>query len=413
MSVEVRVPALPESVADAQLVSWRKQVGDAVRRDENLVEIETDKVILEVPAPVDGILARIDKAADSTVTADELLAIIDTTAAAEPQPAATPAAEPQPVAAAPVANAQPLSPAVRRLVEETGLDASRIPATGRDGRLPKGDVLAFMQQPQDPAATPPAPAAATQPQSAPPPAPATALPGVDVNRPVRREKMTRLRARIAERLTQAQATAAILTTFNEVDLSAVMAIRKRLKDDFEKTHDARLGFMSFFVKAACEALRQYPVVNAAVENDDIVYHDYYDISIAVSSPRGLVVPVIRDADQMTFAQVESTIAEFGNKAKDGAIGIADLTGGTFSITNGGVFGSLVSTPILNPPQSAILGMHKIQERPVAVDGQVVIRPMMYLALSYDHRIIDGREAVSFLTTLKSALEDPAKLLLNL
>lgn len=225
--------------------------------------------------------------------------------------------------------------------------------------------------------------------------------------------MTRLRARIAERLTQAQATAAILTTFNEVDLSAVMAIRKRLKDDFEKTHGARLGFMSFFVKAACEALRQYPVVNAAVENDDIVYHDYYDISIAVSSPRGLVVPVIRDADQMTFAQVESTIAEFGNKAKDGAIGIADLTGGTFSITNGGVFGSLVSTPILNPPQSAILGMHKIQERPVAVDGQVVIRPMMYLALSYDHRIIDGREAVSFLTTLKSALEDPAKLLLNL
>ena len=413
MSVEVRVPALPESVADAQLVSWRKQVGDAVRRDENLVEIETDKVILEVPAPVDGILARIDKAADSTVTADELLAIIDTTAAAEPQPAATPAAEPQPVAAAPIANAQPLSPAVRRLVEETGLDASRIPATGRDGRLTKGDVLAFMQQPQDPAATPPAPAAATQPQSAPPPAPATALPGVDVNRPVRREKMTRLRARIAERLTQAQATAAILTTFNEVDLSAVMAIRKRLKDDFEKTHDARLGFMSFFVKAACEALRQYPVVNAAVENDDIVYHDYYDISIAVSSPRGLVVPVIRDADQMTFAQVESTIAEFGNKAKDGAIGIADLTGGTFSITNGGVFGSLVSTPILNPPQSAILGMHKIQERPVAVDGQVVIRPMMYLALSYDHRIIDGREAVSFLTTLKSALEDPAKLLLNL
>ena len=401
MSVEVRVPALPESVTDAQLVSWRKQVGDAVTRDENLVEIETDKVILEVPAPADGILARIDKAADTTVTADELLAIIDTAAGAEP--ATPPASGPPTVENTPTANAKPLSPAVRHLVAEAGLDADRIPATGRDGRLTKGDVLAFMQQPAAPAPTP-APSA---------PAPAAEPPVSGDHRPARREKMTRLRARIAERLTQAQATAAILTTFNEVDLSAVTATRKRLKDTFEKTHNARLGFMSFFVKAACEALRQYPVVNASVENDDIVYHDYYDISIAVSSPRGLVVPVIRDADHMTFAQVESTIAEFGDKAKNGTIGIADLTGGTFSITNGGVFGSLLSTPILNPPQSAILGMHAIQQRPVAVDGEIVIRPMMYLALSYDHRIIDGREAVSFLATLKGCLEDPAKLLLNL
>ena len=404
MTTEVRVPQLPESVADATLVAWHKKVGDTVARDENLADLETDKVVLEVPAPASGVIKSLDKAAGTTVTSGELLAVLDegAGAAAAPKANTKPGAnkaseaknsEPKAavVPAAPAARKEEasgkLSPAARRLIEENKLSAGQIAGSGRDGRISKSDVAHHLE--------------------AAPPAPATGGGRVE-----RREPMTRLRARIAQRLVEAQSTAALLTTFNEIDMQALMALRARYKEAFEKRHGVRLGFMSFFAKACIEALRRFPVVNASVEGSDIVYHDYYDIGMAVSTDRGLIVPVLRDADRMDFAAIEKAVTGFAERARSGSITIEELTGGTFSITNGGVFGSLMSTPILNAPQSAILGMHKIQERPVAVDGQVVIRPMMYVALTYDHRIIDGREAVQFLVAVKDALEDPARLLLQ-
>jgi 2-oxoglutarate dehydrogenase E2 component (dihydrolipoamide succinyltransferase) len=411
MSLEVRVPQLPESVADATLVTWHKKVGDPVARDENLADLETDKVVLEVPAPAAGVIKSLDKAAGSTVTSGELLAVIEEgagAAAAPPKPAAKPesrkpaektAARPAearkpeaPAAPAPKKDESPgkLSPAARRLVEENKLAAGEIAGSGRDGRISKSDVAHHLE----------AAPAATSAQDAGP------------GRADRRVPMSRLRSRIAQRLVEAQATAALLTTFNEVDLQQLMALRSRYKEAFEKRHGVRLGFMSFFAKACVEALRQFPVVNASVEGGDIVYHDYYDIGMAVSTDRGLIVPVLRDVDRMDFAGIEKAVVGIAERARAGSITLEELTGGTFSITNGGVFGSLLSTPIVNAPQSAILGMHKIQERPVAVDGQVVIRPMMYVALTYDHRIIDGREAVQFLVAVKDALEDPARLLLQ-
>jgi 2-oxoglutarate dehydrogenase E2 component (dihydrolipoamide succinyltransferase) len=409
MTIEVRVPQLPESVADATLVAWHKKPGDAVTRDENLVDLETDKVVLEVPAPTAGVIVELKVQNGATVTSGQLLALLEEGAAAS-VPASAPAAaraSEAPARVEPAAEAkatgagEKLAPSVRRLVEEHKLDAGAIPGSGRDGRITKGDVLTHLSGKEAAPAAAAAQATATKPVAAP-----------SGPRGERRVPMTRLRARIAERLIQAQSTAAMLTTFNEVDLKAVNELRARYKDRFEKAHGARLGFMSFFVKACIEALRRYPVVNASVDGNDILYHEYYDVGVAVSTDRGLVVPVLRDADAMTFGQIEQAVVSYANRARDGSITIEDLTGGTFTITNGGVFGSLLSTPILNMPQSAILGMHKIQERPVVVDGQVVVRPMMYLALSYDHRIIDGREAVQFLVAVKDALEDPARLLLQ-
>lgn len=414
MRIEVKVPVLPESVTEATLLTWHKSAGDKVTRDENLVDIETDKVVLDVPAPDDGVLVEILKQEGDTVTAQELIGVIDTEAAASeaeaPREAAPAAAEATP---APAAQGNPaLSPAVRALVEEHKLDPARIPGSGKDGRILKEDVLNHLKNCE--AAS--APAAAESPEPAPTPKPAeektvVELPGAG-ERLERRVPMTRLRQRIAQRLKEAQNTAAILTTFNEVNMQPVMDLRARYKDQFEKEHGIKLGFMSFFVKASVEALKRFPAVNGSIDGTDIVYHGYYDIGIAVSGPRGLVVPILRDADQLTFAEIEKGIAEFGAKARDGSLSIEELTGGTFSISNGGIFGSLNSTPILNPPQSAILGMHKIQERPVVENGQIVIRPMMYLALSYDHRIVDGREAVRTLVTIKECLEDPARLLLH-
>ena len=406
MSIEVRVPQLPESVADATLIAWRKKPGDSVQRDENLVDLETDKVVLEVPAPAAGVIKEVKVQDGATVISGQVLAVLEEGAAAAAAPAAKPAKAPERRAslpetrnAAPAGGADKLAPSVRRLVEEHHLDAAGIPGSGRDGRITKADVLTHLTAKES---TPPAarPAAGTH------PTPAGA-------RAERRVPMTRLRARIAERLVQVQATAAMLTTFNEVDLTAVNGLRARYKERFEKEHGVRLGFTSFFVKACIEALRRYPVVNASIDGNDIVYHEYYDIGIAVSTDRGLIVPVLRDADTRSFADIEQSVGAFATRARDGAITLEELTGGTFTITNGGVFGSLLSTPILNQPQSAILGMHKIQERPVAVGGQVVVRPMMYLALTYDHRIIDGREAVQFLVAVKDALEDPARLLLQI
>ena len=406
MSIEVRVPQLPESVADATLIAWRKKPGDSVQRDENLVDLETDKVVLEVPAPAAGVIKEVKVQDGATVISGQVLAVLEEGAAAAAAPAAKPAKAPERRAslpetrnAAPAGGADKLAPSVRRLVEEHHLDAAGIPGSGRDGRITKADVLTHLTAKES---TPPAarPAAGTQ------PTPAGA-------RAERRVPMTRLRARIAERLVQVQATAAMLTTFNEVDLTAVNGLRARYKERFEKEHGVRLGFTSFFVKACIEALRRYPVVNASIDGNDILYHEYYDIGIAVSTDRGLIVPVLRDADTRSFADIEQSVGAFATRARDGAITLEELTGGTFTITNGGVFGSLLSTPILNQPQSAILGMHKIQERPVAIGDQVVVRPMMYLALTYDHRIIDGREAVQFLVAVKDALEDPARLLLQI
>ncbi|MGB5830851.1 MAG: 2-oxoglutarate dehydrogenase complex dihydrolipoyllysine-residue succinyltransferase [Thiohalocapsa sp.] len=419
MSSEVRVPALPESVADATVLTWHKQPGETVRKDDNLVDLETDKVVLEVPAPIDGVLAEQKVAEGDVVEADAVLAMIDssdvpageaaTASAARSKtavPATTIVAEAPAVA---TAGDPQLAPAARRLIKELGLDAGRIPGTGKDGRINKADVMSWLDQreheqpPKDPDAEA-APGLLADPL----------LPSLtgEAGRPEQRVPMTRLRARVAERLIEAQQNSAMLTTFNEVDMSAVMELRTQYKDRFEKNHGVRLGFMSFFVKAAVEGLQRYPVVNASVDENDIVYHGYYDIGIAVSSPRGLVVPILRNCDQVSMADIEGGIGAFGGKANEGTLSFEELTGGTFTITNGGIFGSLLSTPILNPPQSAILGMHKIQQRPIAVDGQVVIRPMMYLALSYDHRIIDGREAVQFLVTVKETLEDPARLLLR-
>ncbi len=420
MTIEVKVPTLPESVSDGTLVNWKKKSGEPVKRGENLVDLETDKVVLDIPAPADGVLGQILRQEGETVTTGDVIAILEESVAAQ---SATPAPVtvdvPVPAAAAPVAMAdlEGLSPAVRRLAAEHNLDVGKIPGTGRGGRVTKADVLVFIDAQKHgghPAPVPvAAPVAAPVAVSAPVPAPtAPALPADARGRLEQRVPMTRLRARIAERLLLAKNTTAMLTTFNEINMKPVMDLRNRYKDEFEKKHGVRLGFMGFFVKAVIESLRRYPAVNASIDGNDIVYHGYYDIGIAVSSPRGLVVPILRDADQMSLADIEKTIGEFAQKAKDGTLTVEDMTGGTFTITNGGVFGSLMSTPILNPPQSGILGMHVTKDRPVAENGQVVIRPMMYVAHSYDHRIIDGREAVTFLVTVKECIEDPARLVLQ-
>ena len=412
---EVKVPQLSESVAEATLLQWKKQPGQAVAADEILIEIETDKVVLEVPAPAAGVLTEIIKGDGSTVVSDELIAKIDTEAkagAAAPAASATAAAPAQaaPAAAAPQKTSGTVAmPSAAKLMAETGVSVSQ--GTGKDGRVTKGDVIAA-------ASAPKAPVASSLPAA---PSAASSLPAVPVNlgpeamlegRPEQRVPMSRLRARVAERLLQSQATNAILTTFNEVNMAPLMAMRKHYVERFEKEHGVKLGFMSFFVKAAVAALKKYPVLNASVDGNDIVYHGYFDIGIAVGSPRGLVVPIIRNADQLTFAEIEKTIADFGVRAREGKIMLEELTGGTFSISNGGVFGSMLSTPIINPPQSAILGIHATKDRAVVENGQVVVRPINYLAMSYDHRIIDGREAVLGLVTMKEALEDPARLLLE-
>jgi 2-oxoglutarate dehydrogenase E2 component (dihydrolipoamide succinyltransferase) len=418
--IEVKVPQLSESVAEATLLQWHKKPGDAVARDENLIDIETDKVVLELPAPSAGVLVSVVKGDGATVVSGEIIATIDTEAsagAAASAPAAAPAAAapaPAAAAAAPAAaKAGVAMPAAAKMMAETGLSASQVPGSGRDGRITKGDVIGAVAS----QAAAPSPGLAI-----PTGAPTGALPAVKApvdierlteGRPEQRVPMSRLRQRVAERLLQSQATNAILTTFNEVNMQPVMDLRKKYQDRFEKDHGVRLGFMSFFVKAAVHALKKYPVVNASIDGADIVYHGFFDIGVAVGSPRGLVVPVLRDADQLSFAQTEKAIADFGKRAQDGKIGIEELAGGTFSISNGGVFGSMLSTPIINPPQSAILGVHATKDRPVVENGQIVIRPMNYLAVSYDHRIIDGREAVLFLVAIKDALEDPARLLLDI
>ena len=467
MTVDVKVPVLAESIPDATLLEWRKQPGDLVEQDEILIELETDKVVLEVPAPASGVLAEVLKQVGDTALSQEVLARIDAgesastaapgsaadtafKAAAGSAPAvsatsgsgslaatfasqaagsatgsaseatAEPAPDTVPSFGTADANAyERLSPAVRRLVDEHGLDPSGIAGTGKDGRITKGDVLAHLQAATKPDADTAPTSAGTAPALAPTsagpaPEPAGAAPGEPTpgHRGERREPMSRLRRRIAERLVEAQHTAAILTTFNEIDMQPVIALRARHKEGFERRHGVRLGFMSFFAKAAVQALRRFPAVNARIEDGAIVYHDYCDVGVAVGSPRGLVVPILRNVEAMSFAAIEAKIAEFGAKARDGALSLDEMSGGTFTISNGGVFGSLLSTPILNPPQSGILGMHKTEERPVVVNGEIVVRPMMYVALSYDHRIIDGREAVGFLVCVKEAVEDPARLLLD-
>jgi 2-oxoglutarate dehydrogenase E2 component (dihydrolipoamide succinyltransferase) len=424
--LEVKVPQLSESVAEATLLQWHKKVGETVARDENLIDIETDKVVLELPAPEAGVITQIVRDDNSTVVAGEVIALIDTDlsaavaipAAVAPLAATTPASAPAPAASAPAAAAAASNsasgiamPAAAKMLAENNLAAADVAGSGKDGRVTKGDVINQLdKKPAAPA--PAAPAAAAKPalqQVATPASPLAAL----ANRPEERVPMSRLRARIAERLILSQSTNAILTTFNEVNMQPVIDLRTKYKDKFEKEHGVKLGFTSFFVKAAVAALKKYPILNASVDGNDIVYHGYFDIGIAVGSPRGLVVPILRDADQMSIAEIEKKIGEFGSKAKDGKLTLDDLTGGTFSISNGGIFGSMLSTPIINPPQSAILGIHATKERAVVENGQIVIRPMNYLAMSYDHRIIDGREAVLGLVAMKEALEDPARLLLDL
>ncbi len=429
--VEVKVPQLSESVAEATLLQWKKRPGERVELDEILVEIETDKVVLEVPAPAAGVMAQLVKNDGDQCIAEEVIAKIDTEgqeatqpldvkpiAPAVPAPGATPGVVVDP-AAAPPASTAPAMPAAAKMMADQGLAPGSVPGTGRDGRVLKGDVIAAGTAPGRPAPAPtPAPAPAPL-----PPAPAPAKPPLQQvaappfaslgDRPEQRVPMSRLRARIAERLVQSQSTNAILTTFNEVNMAPVMEMRKRFQEKFEKEHGVKIGFMSFFVKAAVAALKRYPVINASVDGNDIVYHGYFDIGIAVGSPRGLVVPILRNADQMSFADIEKKIAEFGQKARDGKLALDDLTGGTFSISNGGTFGSMLSTPIINPPQSAILGVHATKDRAVVENGQIVVRPMNYLAMSYDHRIIDGREAVLGLVAMKDALEDPARLLFDI
>lgn len=413
--VEVKVPQLSESVAEATLLQWKKKPGEAVAVDEILIEIETDKVVLEVPAPSAGVLAELVVGDGGTVASDQVIAKIDTEgkAGAAAAPAAAPApaaAAPAPVAAAPASDSKAgvAMPAAAKLMADNGLAAGSVAGTGKDGRVTKGDVLAAVAAPKV------APAVAI-PTGAPTKAlPQVAAPALSLgDRPEQRVPMSRLRARVAERLLQSQSTNAILTTFNEVNMAPVMAMRSKFQDQFTKEHGCKLGFMSFFVKAAVHALKKFPVLNASVDGNDIVYHGYFDIGIAVGSPRGLVVPILRNADQMSFADIEKKIAEFGKKAADGKLGIEEMTGGTFSISNGGTFGSMLSTPIINPPQSAILGVHATKDRAVVENGQIVIRPINYLAMSYDHRIIDGREAVLGLVAMKEALEDPARLLFNI
>ncbi len=436
MRVEIKVPQLPESVAEATLVSWHKKAGDAVKRDENLIDIETDKVVLELPAPADGVLIEVLKGDGTTVSSNDLIAVLDTdgkaisaavvapvqpaasddsagTRAARQQPAPAPA-KPVPSSASydtPGAKAPrppDALPAARKLMAEQGVAASELTGSGRGGRITKGDVQTAVEAKSAPAVKPATPAAM--------PSPAARPPAVNLdlgNRPEQRVPMSRLRQRVAERLVQSQSTAAILTTFNEVDMHPVIELRNRYKERFEKEHGVKLGFMGFFVKAVVHALKKFPLVNASIDGNDIVYHGYYDIGIAVGSPRGLVVPIIRDADQLSIAEIEQRIGDFGKRAQEGKLTIEELTGGTYTISNGGVFGSMLSTPIINPPQSAILGVHATKERAVVENGQVVVRPMNYLAQSYDHRIIDGREAVLSLVAIKEALEDPARLLLDL
>ena len=411
--VEVKVPQLSESVAEATMLQWKKKVGDSVAVDEILIEIETDKVVLEVPAPSAGVLSEILVADGGTVIAEQLIARIDTdgkvASSAPTTPAAVPAATPATSAAAPAAGAKAgvQMPAAAKLMADNHMSAGSVAGTGKDGRVTKGDVLQALQSPATVVAIPTG-------------VPQTALPQVSApaalslgERPEQRVPMSRLRARVAERLLQSQATNAILTTFNEINMAPVMEMRKKFQDRFEKEHGIKLGFMSFFVKAAVHALKKYPVLNASVDGNDIVYHGYFDIGIAVGSPRGLVVPILRNADQMSFADIEKKIAEFGAKARDGKLGMEDMTGGTFSISNGGTFGSMLSTPIINPPQSAILGVHATKDRAVVENGQVVVRPMNYFAMSYDHRIIDGREAVLGLVAMKEAMEDPSRLLFDI
>jgi 2-oxoglutarate dehydrogenase E2 component (dihydrolipoamide succinyltransferase) len=438
MRIEVRVPQLPESVAEATLVNWHKKPGDAVARDENLIDVETDKVVLELPAPSDGVLAEITKPDGSTVTSNDVIAVIDTEAkagaakgdggAAAKTSAAAPAAAPAPAkpaapapAAAPGGNGGVVAlPAARKIMADQKIEPASVQGTGRGGRITKGDVLAATEakaaaaQASTPAQQPAPAARAPAPVAKPPvQAPAVQLPGALGARPEQRVPMSRLRQRVAERLVQSQSTAAILTTFNEVNMQPVIDLRNRYKERFEKDHGVKLGFMGFFVKAAVHALKKFPLVNASIDGTDIVYHGYYDIGIAVGSPRGLVVPIVRDADQLTIAEIEKQIADFGKRAQEGKLTVEELTGGTYTISNGGVFGSMLSTPIINPPQSAILGVHATRERPVVENGQIVIRPINYLAQSYDHRIIDGREAVLSLVAIKEALEDPARMLLDL
>ena len=405
MPIEVKVPVLSESVSDATLAQWHKKVGDSVMRDENLVDLETDKVVLEVVAPHDGVLSEIKKGDGELVASNEVIAVIDETAqSVVGEPASTPTELPPDASAA-----GDYSPAVRKLIADHQLEPEKISGTGKGGRITKEDVLKYIAEtaqnkpPEIP--TPPAPVAKA--------APVAALPDAAAGRGEERVPMTRLRARIAQRLVEAQHTAAMLTSFNEINMQPVMDLRAKYRDRFEKRHDIRLGFMSFFIKACVEALKAFPVVNASVDGDDILYHNYFDVGVAVSTDRGLVVPIVRDADRRSFAELEHAVVDFAKKARDGKLAIEDLSGGTFSITNGGVFGSLLSTPILNPPQSAILGMHKIEKRPVVENDEIVIRPMMYVALTYDHRIIDGREAVSFLVKVKEFLEDPARIMLQI
>jgi 2-oxoglutarate dehydrogenase E2 component (dihydrolipoamide succinyltransferase) len=406
MSIEVKVPVLPESVSDALIATWHKKAGDAVKRDENLLDLETDKVVLEVPSPVDGVLKEIRFEEGSTVTSSQVIAVIEEgAAAAAPAPAAAPAAAEAPKAEKSEAPAAPkgadeLSPAGRRVATEEGIDPSRVDGTGRDGRVTKEDLVNYGKTGGSAA---PAAAAAAAPAAKPTPG----------SRPEERVAMTRIRTRIAERLMQSKNSIAMLTSFNEVNLAEVVKLRKALGEQFEKANGVKLGFMSFFVKAATEALKRYPVVNASVDGNDIIYHGYQDISIAVSTEKGLVTPVLRDVQDMSFADVEKGIIGYAKKARDGKLGLDDLQGGTFTITNGGTFGSLLSTPIVNPPQSAILGMHTIKERPIVENGQVIAAPMMYIALSYDHRIIDGRDAVLFLVDIKNQLENPQRMLLGL
>src|SRR6187399_1081068 len=403
MQVEVKVPQLSESVSEATLVAWRKKAGEPVKRDENLIDIETDKVVLELPAPVDGVLSKIVKKDGDSVTSGEVIAMIDTEAKGAAAPAPAPkddkrAAAPVPAAGAKEAAAPPggsASPSAAKIAAEKGIDTSSVPGTGRDGRVTKADVLQSGSAPA---------------QAKAPSAPVQLPTG---NRAEQRVPMSRLRQRVAERLVQSQSTAAILTTFNEVNMQPVIDLRNRYKERFEKEHGVKLGFMSFFVKAAVHALKKYPLVNASIDGSDIVYHGYYDIGVAVGSERGLVVPIIRDADQLSVADIEKVIADFGKRAQEGKLTVEELTGGTYTISNGGVFGSMLSTPIINPPQSAIRGVHATKERAVVENGQVVVRPMNYFAVSYDHRIIDGREAVLFLVAIKEALEDPARLVLEI
>jgi 2-oxoglutarate dehydrogenase E2 component (dihydrolipoamide succinyltransferase) len=424
MRVEVKVPVLPESVTEATLVSWHKQAGQPVKRDENLIDIETDKVVLELPAPNAGVLVEIRKPDGSTVTAQEVIAVIDTEGkAAEGAAPAAPAAKASAeaaikTAAAPArasasgpATPEPTAlPAARKMMAEQNIGAGDVPGTGRGGRITKGDVIAAAESRADAAKPAPVPASSPPVQPSARPAPVQPAQGA---RPEQRVQMSRLRQRVAERLVQSQATAAILTTFNEVNMGPVIELRSRYKERFEKEHGVKLGFMGFFVKAAVHALKKFPAVNASIDGTDIIYHGYFDIGIAVGSPRGLVVPILRDADLMSIAEIEKAVADFGKRAQDGKLTVEELTGGTYTISNGGVFGSMLSTPIINPPQSAILGVHATKDRAVVENGQVVVRPMNYLAQSYDHRIIDGREAVLSLVAIKEALEDPARMLLDL